>query len=79
MIAQSPLDLIFDDVFFELKDFFPKRKVFLKLEGFNLGGSIKMKTAIGMIADLRKQGILTPRSIVVESSSGNLGVALSND
>ena len=36
-----------------------------------------MKTAIGMIYKLKMQGILTDKSIVVESSSGNLGVALS--
>jgi N-(2-amino-2-carboxyethyl)-L-glutamate synthase len=51
--------------------------LFLKCEGFNFAGSIKLKAAKEMIDAAAKDGILTPRSILVESSSGNLGVALS--
>ena len=52
--------------------------MFLKLEGFNVSGSIKVKTAIGLIEDLERRGIARPHETVfVESSSGNLGIALS--
>jgi N-(2-amino-2-carboxyethyl)-L-glutamate synthase len=49
----------------------------LKCEGFNFAGSIKLKAASEMIEAAERDGILTPGSILVESSSGNLGVALS--
>jgi cysteine synthase A len=78
MIIESPLDLIFRDLFYRLRDFAGNHKVFLKLEGFNISGSIKIKTAIGLIEDLENREIISPNeSIIVESSSGNLGLALS--
>lgn len=51
--------------------------LFLKCEGFNFAGSIKLKAAMEMVEAAERDGILTPRSVLVESSSGNLGVALS--
>jgi cysteine synthase A len=51
--------------------------LFLKCEGFNFAGSIKLKAAAEMVEAAGRDGILTPRSVLVESSSGNLGVALS--
>ncbi|MFJ3584952.1 2,3-diaminopropionate biosynthesis protein SbnA [Streptomyces sp. NPDC090127] len=51
--------------------------LFLKCEGFNFAGSIKLKAATEMVESAERRGILTPDSILVESSSGNLGVALS--
>jgi N-(2-amino-2-carboxyethyl)-L-glutamate synthase len=51
--------------------------LFLKCEGFNFAGSIKLKAAAEMVEAAERDGILTPGSILVESSSGNLGVALS--
>ncbi|MFB8053586.1 2,3-diaminopropionate biosynthesis protein SbnA [Streptomyces rubiginosohelvolus] len=53
------------------------RALFLKCEGFNFAGSIKLKAAAEMVASAEREGALTRRSILVESSSGNLGVALS--
>lgn len=49
----------------------------LKCEGFNFAGSIKLKAAAEMIDAAERSGALTPDSVLVESSSGNLGVALS--
>jgi N-(2-amino-2-carboxyethyl)-L-glutamate synthase len=78
MIVDSPLDIIFRDLFYRLRGFASGHDVFLKLEGFNLTGSIKVKTAIGLIEDLEARGIAKPHeTVIVESSSGNLGVALS--
>jgi N-(2-amino-2-carboxyethyl)-L-glutamate synthase len=53
------------------------RSLFLKCEGFNFAGSIKLKAATEMVEAAERDGLLTPGSILVESSSGNLGVALS--
>jgi cysteine synthase A len=78
MIIGSPLDLVFRDLFYRLPAFAGNHDVFLKLEGFNVTGSIKIKTAIGLIEDLERRGIAKPNeTVIVESSSGNLGVALS--
>ncbi|WP_139247938.1 2,3-diaminopropionate biosynthesis protein SbnA [Hyphomicrobium sp. CS1GBMeth3] len=78
MIVESPLDIIFRDVFYRLRAFAGDHDVFLKLEGFNVTGSIKIKTAIGLIEDLEQRGVAKPgETVIVESSSGNLGVALS--
>src|ERR1700687_6190189 len=78
MIVESPLDLIFRDLFYRLRAFAGSHDVFLKLEGFNVTGSIKIKTAVGLVEDLERRGIATPhKTIIVESSSGNLGLALS--
>ena len=52
------------------------RKVGLKLESHNPSGSIKYRTACGLITALEASGRLTPGTHVVESTSGNLGVAL---
>ncbi|GAB2658833.1 2,3-diaminopropionate biosynthesis protein SbnA [Saccharopolyspora gloriosae] len=52
-------------------------RLFLKCEGFNFAGSIKLKAAAEMIAAAERAGQLTPGTMLVESSSGNLGVALS--
>ncbi|MFE3518545.1 2,3-diaminopropionate biosynthesis protein SbnA [Streptomyces sp. NPDC059166] len=49
----------------------------LKCEGFNFAGSIKLKAAAEMVASAERDGTLRPDSVLVESSSGNLGVALS--
>ncbi|MGW1894589.1 2,3-diaminopropionate biosynthesis protein SbnA [Streptomyces sp. NPDC002004] len=49
----------------------------LKCEGFNFSGSIKQKAALEMVEAAERDGVLTPGSVIVESSSGNLGVALS--
>ena len=78
MIIESPLDLIFRDLFYRVRAFAGSHEVFLKLEGFNISGSIKVKTAIGLLEDLEQRGIARPHeTVIVESSSGNLGVALS--
>ena len=53
------------------------RPLHLKCEGFNFAGSIKLKAANEMVESAERDGLLTPESVLVESSSGNLGVALS--
>jgi 2,3-diaminopropionate biosynthesis protein SbnA len=77
MIVKSPADLIFNDVFIELRNILPSTPVNLKLEGMSITGSIKVKSAIRMIARLELENRLKPGMQVIESSSGNLGLALS--
>ena len=78
MIIELPLQLIFRDLFYRLPAFAGSHDVFLKLEGFNITGSIKIKTAIGLVEDLEQRGIARPNeTVLIESSSGNLGLALS--
>ena len=70
MIIESPLELIFRDLFYRLRGFVGSHDVFLKLEGLNISGSIKVKTAIGLVEDLEQRGLAKPNeTIIVESSS----------
>jgi cysteine synthase A len=78
VIVESALDLIFRDLFYRLPSFAGSNDVFLKLEGFNVTGSIKIKTGIALIEDLEQRGVARrDETVIVESSSGNLGLALS--
>ncbi|AWW41365.1 MULTISPECIES: 2,3-diaminopropionate biosynthesis protein SbnA [Streptomyces] len=65
-----------EDLYIDLESMFGRR-LFLKCEGFNFAGSIKLKAATEMVESAERRGVLTRNSILVESSSGNLGVALS--
>lgn len=53
------------------------RRVLVKTEGLNFAGSIKLKAALSMIDAALEKGELRPGMTIVESSSGNLGVAIS--
>ena len=50
--------------------------IYVKFEGLNVGGSIKTRTALNMVLDAEKRGVLQPDSIIVEPTSGNQGVGL---
>ncbi|MBM0274408.1 2,3-diaminopropionate biosynthesis protein SbnA [Micromonospora tarensis] len=65
-----------DDLYVDLRTVIDL-PVYLKCEGFNFAGSIKLKAATEMVEAAERAGVLSPGSILVESSSGNLGVALS--
>ncbi|MBK1787882.1 2,3-diaminopropionate biosynthesis protein SbnA [Prauserella sp. ASG 168] len=52
-------------------------RFFAKLEGLNPAGSVKDRAATSMVLDAIEKGTIEPgRSVVVESSSGNLGIGL---
>ena len=65
-----------DNLYVNLQPIFGQ-SLFLKCEAFNFPGSIKLKAANSMVEGAEKEGILKPGSALVESSSGNLGLALS--
>jgi 2,3-diaminopropionate biosynthesis protein SbnA len=78
MIVDSPLDVYMDDLYLRLAGFRGLGDVVLKLEGLNLAGSIKLKSARAMIEDLERSAGVSPETHkIIESSSGSLGVALS--
>lgn len=76
MLMTSPGELVFDDVFIALHEVLEHSPVFVKLEGFSLSGSIKVKSALRMVERLELEGLLRPGRTLIESSSGNLGLAL---
>jgi len=51
-------------------------QVWVKIEGMNPGGSIKDRTALGMVLDAERRGLLPPGGTIVEPTSGNTGVGL---
>lgn len=51
-------------------------EVLVKYEGLNVGGSIKTRTALNMIEDAEKRGLIGPDTIIVEPTSGNQGIGL---
>ena len=53
-----------------------KAEIFAKLEFFNPSGSIKDRTALGMVNDAEERGILKPGSLIIEPTSGNTGIGL---
>ena len=75
-IISAPQSLSEDNVYVDLQPIFGQ-SLFLKCEAFNFPGSIKLKAANSMVEGAEKEGILKPGSALIESSSGNLGLALS--
>jgi len=54
----------------------PRVQIYAKLEGQNPGGSVKDRAAKYMILAAERDGLLQPGATVIESSSGNTGIAL---
>ncbi|MCF5803752.1 2,3-diaminopropionate biosynthesis protein SbnB [Pseudomonas tremae] len=67
-------DIVHDQTFLKVTGI--GQDFFLKMESLNPAGSIKLKTAVGLVNDVQARGLLGPETILIESSSGNLGVAL---
>ncbi len=75
-IITAPHEFNVDDLYVDLRQVLG-HPIYLKCEGFNFAGSVKLKAAAEMVAAARRDGLLPPGSTIVESSSGNLGIALS--
>ena len=50
--------------------------VYVKVESFNPGGSVKDRLALAIVLDAEKRGVLKPGDTIVEATSGNTGEAL---
>ena len=71
-MSYKTLDLIGNTPLVKL----PGENIYIKMEKFNPGGSVKDRAALGMIEDAEDKGYLNKNSIIVEPTSGNTGIAL---
>lgn len=78
MIYSNILDLIGNTPILKLKNLedYQGADIYVKLEKYNLTGSVKDRAALNMIEAAEKEGLLKPGSIIVEPTSGNTGIAL---
>ena len=51
-------------------------EILVKVEGLNVGGSIKTRTALNMLRKAQEDGLLKPGAVVIEPTSGNQGIGL---
>jgi cysteine synthase len=75
---QSVLELIGNTPIVDVSALSPNPRVAIlaKLEGQNPGGSVKDRAALAMVEEAEKDGSLSPGQQIIESSSGNTGIAL---
>ena len=82
MYFKSPIDAIGHTPLVEMAQISPNKRVSIlaKLEGQNLGGSASIKDRIAkyMIEKAEQSGELTRDKIIIESTSGNTGIALAS-
>ena len=77
MIFDNILDTIGNTPIVKLHRLPPKHvDMYVKVEAFNPGGSVKDRLAIAIIIDAEQKGLIKPGDTVVEATSGNTGVAL---
>lgn len=78
MIYNNTLELIGNTPILKLNKLVDENfaEIYIKLEKYNLGGSIKDRAALGMIEEAEKLGLLKEGSVIVEPTSGNTGIAL---
>ena len=51
-------------------------EILVKVEALNVGGSIKTRTALNMIEQAEKEGLINKDTVIVEPTSGNQGIGL---
>ncbi|MFQ5850295.1 MAG: PLP-dependent cysteine synthase family protein [Candidatus Binatia bacterium] len=78
--VESILDLIGETPLLEIRKITrglsPRVRILAKLEGYNPGGSVKDRPALKMIQEGIKSGDLKKGMTIIESTSGNTGIAL---
>ena len=55
-----------------------KAKVLIKIESFNPAGSVKDRTALFMLNDAEKKGLIKEGATIIEPTSGNTGIGLAS-
>lgn len=75
-VISSADEALDDEVYIDLRRALGVNLI-LKCEGFNFAGSVKLRAAVSLVDAAVRDGRVGPRTTLVESSSGNLGVALS--
>jgi cysteine synthase len=77
MIYENILDTIGKTPIVKLHRIAPSHvDVYVKVESFNPGGSVKDRLALAIILDAEQKGLLKPGQTIVEATSGNTGIAL---
>ncbi|CEJ73451.1 O-acetyl-serine thiol-lyase A (O-acetyl-sulfhydrylase((OAS-TL([[Clostridium] sordellii] len=77
MIYNNVLELIGKTPILKLNNIQDNNNIYLKLEKYNSGGSIKDRAVLGMIEDLMIENKIKQGDTIVEATSGNTGIALS--
>jgi S-sulfo-L-cysteine synthase (O-acetyl-L-serine-dependent) len=76
--ARTVLELVGNTPLLRVRLFeagFPRLEVYAKAEWFNPGGSVKDRAALAMIEDGERRGALTRDRVIIDSTSGNTGIA----
>ena len=78
MVYENLIDLIGNTPVIKLNNIFSGdiADIYVKLEAYNLGNSVKDRAALGMIEAAEKAGKLKPGGTIVEPTSGNTGISL---
>lgn len=79
MIYNGVLELVGNTPILKVKNLVSEENIadiYVKLEKFNPGGSVKDRAALGMIERAERDGVLKKGSIIVEPTSGNTGISL---
>ncbi|MBO9664668.1 cysteine synthase A [Dokdonella sp.] len=77
MIHDSILGTVGHTPVVKLQRVAPKHvDLYVKIEAFNPGGSVKDRLALAIVLDAEQKGLLKPGDTIVEATSGNTGVAL---
>ena len=78
MIYDTVLDAIGNTPIIRLRNITDPEdaEILVKYEGLNVGGSIKTRTALNMIEDAERRGLINKDTVIVEPTSGNQGIGL---
>jgi len=80
MMYKNATELVGKTPLLQLSNFAIKHNlsanIIVKLECFNLAGSVKDRIALAMITDAEEKGLLTKDSVIIEPTSGNTGIGL---
>lgn len=78
--ALSVLDLVGNTPLIEInrlrRGVSPRVRILAKLEGLNPGGSVKDRPAVWMVREGLRSGKLRPGKTIIDSTSGNTGIAM---